>query len=190
MPVGGVRTVTDRQTSGVPLVDQSHGGVQAGCSWCRSTSASRPANAPMCPRFPRVIRPCPDTSSRGPWTVRWHGARAASSGAITQSGLTLADRVRTAPGAWRTRSETATGAGGVLAQWIRPDGVAGGDCEEPLADLHAPYTRWAQPVRSPALSERAFAGALRARGVRKVKRRDGNTWAGIGLPDHRPDKDD
>ena len=119
-----------------------------------------------------------------------NGARAASGGAITQSGLTLADRVRTAPGAWRTRSETATGAGGVLAQWIRPDGVAGGDCEEPLADLHAPYTRWAQPVRSPALSERAFAGALRARGVRKVKRRVGNTWASIGLPDHRPDKDD
>ena len=28
MPVGGVRTFTDPQASGVPLVHQSHGGVQ------------------------------------------------------------------------------------------------------------------------------------------------------------------
>ena len=28
MPVGGVRTVTDRRTSEVPLVDQSRDGVQ------------------------------------------------------------------------------------------------------------------------------------------------------------------
>ena len=30
VPVGGVRTVTDPSTSGVPLVHQSHGGVQNG----------------------------------------------------------------------------------------------------------------------------------------------------------------
>ena len=30
MPVGGVRVVTDPSTSGVPLVHQSHGGVQDG----------------------------------------------------------------------------------------------------------------------------------------------------------------
>ncbi|MEI8221838.1 MAG: phage/plasmid primase, P4 family, partial [bacterium] len=122
--------------------------------------------------------------------VRWHAARDASGGATSQSGLTLPERVRVATDAWRTRAETSTGAGDALADWLRSDAVMEGDYQESLADLHASHTQWAQSVRAPVLSDRAFAGALRARGIKRVRQSGGNTWNGIGLPDHRPDEDD
>ena len=57
VPVGGVRPVTDPQASGVPLVHQSHGGVQTGrtikddagtrgVATCRGDGLHRPGPRP------------------------------------------------------------------------------------------------------------------------------------------------
>ncbi|MCX5985137.1 MAG: phage/plasmid primase, P4 family [Chloroflexi bacterium] len=121
--------------------------------------------------------------------VRWHRARAEPGGAVSQSGITLPGRAQGATHAWRLRSESAESAGDALAEWVRSDGVSKGDFQEKLEDLHASHTKWAQSVRAPVLSERAFAGALRASGVKKVKLRDGNRWDGIGLLNRKTDGD-
>ena len=89
--------------------------------------------------------------------------------------------VRVATDAWQLRSESASGAGDVLTEWLRSDGVVEGDMNESLTDLHASHTAWARSVRTHPLTVRAFTTALRARGLKLVHTMAGNRWNGIGL---------
>ena len=113
--------------------------------------------------------------------VRWHQARTGESGSVRQSGITLPAAVRVATEAWQLRSESASGAGDVLTEWLRSDGVVEGDMNESLTDLHASHTAWAGSVRRHPLTVRAFTTALRARGMKLVRQSGGNVWNGIGL---------
>ena len=113
--------------------------------------------------------------------VRWHQARTGESGSVRQSGITLPAAVRVATDAWQLRSESASGAGDVLTEWLRSDGVAEGNMDESLTDLHASHTAWAVSVRRHPLTVRAFTTALRARGMKLVRQSGGNVWNGIGL---------
>ena len=113
--------------------------------------------------------------------VRCHQARTGVSGSVRQSGITPPLAVRVATDAWQLRSESASGAGDVLTEWLRSDGVVEGDMDESLTDLHASHTAWARSVRTHPLTVRAFTTALRARGMKKVHTREGNRWNGIGL---------
>jgi len=135
------------------------------------------------PRDPEVLEYVLSWAVDG--AVRWHQARTGWSGSVRQSGIGTPVAVGVATDAWQRRSESASGAGDALTEWLRSDGVVEGDMDESLTDLHASHTAWARSVRTHPLTERAFTTALRARGMKKVHTREGNKWNGIGLlPSH------
>ncbi|NDF67729.1 MAG: hypothetical protein EB142_07490, partial [Actinobacteria bacterium] len=131
------------------------------------------------PRDPEVLEYVLSWAVDG--AVRWHQARTGRSGAIRQSGIAAPVAVQIATEAWQLRSESASGAGDALTEWLRSDGVVEGDYDESLTDLHASHTAWARSVRTHPMTVRAFTTALRARGMKKVHTRDGNRWNGISL---------
>ena len=131
------------------------------------------------PRDPEVLEYVLSWAVDG--AVRWHQARTGKSGSVRQSGITPPLAVRIATEAWQLRSESASGAGDVLTEWLRSDGVVEGDMNESLTDLHASHTAWARSVRTHPLTVRAFTTALRARGMKLVRQSGGNVWNGIGL---------
>ena len=131
------------------------------------------------PRDPEVLEYVLSWAVDG--AVRWHQARTGRSGAIRQSGIAAPVAVQIATDAWQLRSESASGAGDALTEWLRSDGVVEGDYDESLTDLHASHTAWARSVRTHPMTVRAFTTALRARGMKKVHTRDGNRWNGISL---------
>ena len=131
------------------------------------------------PRDPEVLEYVLSWAVDG--AVRWHQARTGKSGSVRQSGIAAPVAVQIATEAWQLRSESASGAGDALTEWLRSDGVVEGDYDESLTDLHASHTAWARSVRTHPMTVRAFTTALRARGMKKVHTRDGNRWNGISL---------
>ena len=131
------------------------------------------------PRDPEVLEYVLSWAVDG--AVRWHQARTGKSGSVRQSGIAAPVAVQIATDAWQLRSESASGAGDALTEWLRSDGVVEGDYDESLTDLHASHTAWARSVRTHPMTVRAFTTALRARGMKKVHTRDGNRWNGISL---------
>ena len=131
------------------------------------------------PRDPEVLEYVLSWAVAG--AVMWHQERTGWSGAVRQSGIGTPVAVGVATDAWQRRSESASGAGDVLTEWLRSDGVVEGDMDESLTDLHASHTAWARSVRTHPLTERAFTTALRARGMKLVRQSGGNVWNGIGL---------
>ena len=131
------------------------------------------------PRDPEVLEYVLSWAVAG--AVMWHQERTGWSGAVRQSGIGTPVAVGVATDAWQRRSESASGAGDVLTEWLRSDGVVEGDMDESLTDLHASHTAWARSVRTHPLTVRAFTTALRARGMKLVRQSGGNVWNGIGL---------
>ena len=131
------------------------------------------------PRDPEVLEYVLSWAVDG--AVRWHQARTGKSGSVRQSGIGTPVAVGVATDAWQRRSESASGAGDALTEWLRSDGVVEGDYDESLTDLHASHTAWARSVRTHPMTVRAFTTALRARGMKLVRQSGGNVWNGIGL---------
>lgn len=131
------------------------------------------------PRDPEVLEYVLSWAVDG--AVRWHQARTGKSGSVRQSGIGTPVAVGVATDAWQRRSESASGAGDALTEWLRSDGVVEGDMNESLTDLHASHTAWARSVRTHPMTVRAFTTALRARGMKLVRQSGGNVWNGIGL---------
>jgi putative DNA primase/helicase len=131
------------------------------------------------PRDPEVLEYVLSWAVDG--AVRWHQARTGKSGSVRQSGVTPPVAVGVATDAWQRRSESASGAGDALTEWLRSDGVVEGDMNESLTDLHASHTAWARSVRTHPMTVRAFTTALRARGMKLVRKSGVNVWNGIGL---------
>jgi len=125
------------------------------------------------------------------WVLAWAVEGAVDVHALWRNGaVPVPLSVLEATDAWRRRSETHA-SGATLGDWIVATGaLESHDYEETLANLHASHTTWAQTVRQPVLSARAFIAALRSRNCRLVKKRTGNTWSGIGLMDCGADLDD
>ena len=131
------------------------------------------------PRDPEVLEYVLSWAVAG--AVMWHKERIGWSGAVLQSGIGTPVAVQIATDAWQRRSESASGAGDALTEWLRSDGVVEGDMNESLTDLHASHTAWARSVRTHPMTVRAFTTALRARGMKLVRQSGGNVWNGIGL---------
>jgi phage/plasmid-associated DNA primase len=135
------------------------------------------------PRDPEVLEYVLSWAVAG--AVMWHQERTGWSGAVLQSGIGTPVAVQIATDAWQRRSESASGAGDALTEWLRSDGVVEGDTNDSLplslTDLHASHTAWARSVRTHPMTERAFTTALRARGMKKVHTMGGNRWTGVRL---------